>query len=420
MIKLRQIEKVAHFLMLFILVEAFLPLRRVMTAGEFDPFEGDPLFRSLILVGYLILIPIILLQPQRVFRMVLQSPHLWLLVLLAFISIFWSGVPDLTLRRSAAVLLTSLYGVTLAVRFSLDEILELLGWVLGLCMLLSLFFILLIPDWGIDLYQGDYVWRGIFAHKNGLGNRAVLTVLVLLTLLRRKGDHPYKVWLWRIGIGLAVVLLMGSQSATALVLFGALIAGAVLLLLLYRLRRSWQVVLPTIFILMGLGAIVLIENNETILAFFGRGATLTGRIPLWLNILPLAMERFWLGYGFSSFWLGWEGPSAQIWAVSGWQPGYSHNGFLDLWLNLGMVGVILAIVLLLDLFIYSLLLYIRKNSDAQFWILFLVVIIMLNMVEGALLRTNSIWWVLLVYYASRRNIRFTSKAPEVKLQLAYE
>ena len=403
----RRAEAIGHFIMLLILLEAFLPLMQKMTVGDFDPVEGDPLRRALLLVGYLFLVPALMFYPKRAFRMVIQSPLLWFLAILAFVSVFWSGVPDLTLRRSAAVLLTTLYGLTLAVRFSFDDLLELLGWALWLCLILSLFLILFLPDWGFHTYQGELVWRGIFAHKNSLGNKAVLSLLVMMTLWSQNGAHPKKRWVWGVGIALATLMLIGSKSATGLVLTMTLVLGAVMLYFMRSLQRSWQIILPAGLIIGGLVAIVVVDNYQTILTLFGRGSTLTGRIPLWQNILPLAMDRFWLGYGYSSFWLGWEGPSAQIWSVLTWQPGYAHNGYLDLWLNLGMIGLIAGLVLILELFIYAFYIHFIKAINVRFWILFLMLIILLNATEGTFLRTNSIWWVMIVYVASIRRIKIT-------------
>ncbi|MFU8771954.1 MAG: O-antigen ligase family protein, partial [Anaerolineales bacterium] len=127
-------------------------------------------------------------------------------------------------------------------------------------------------------------------------------------------------------------------------------------------------------------------------------------------------DRFWLGYGLNSFWLGWEGPSAQIWAVSGWQPGYAHNGYLDLWLSLGIIGLTLGVILLIYLLIYSFYFYIIKRLDTQFWILFLIFVFLLNFSEGTLLRSNSIWWVMIVYFASMIKIRVKPK-PELSMGL---
>jgi O-antigen ligase len=45
-----------------------------------------------------------------------------------------------------------------------------------------------------------------------------------------------------------------------------------------------------------------------------------------------------LGYGFSAFWNGMHGESANVIAAAHWFFGYAHNGFLEIILQVGLVG----------------------------------------------------------------------------------
>jgi O-antigen ligase len=76
----------------------------------------------------------------------------------------------------------------------------------------------------------------------------------------------------------------------------------------------------------------------------GRDPTLTGRTEVWKLVLTLAGNPLW-GTGFESFWLGHR--LEQIWAVYWWHPNEAHNGYIEMFLNLGWIGIFLFGVLLI-------------------------------------------------------------------------
>ena len=67
----------------------------------------------------------------------------------------------------------------------------------------------------------------------------------------------------------------------------------------------------------------------------GRNQDLTGRTGLWRDLLRIN-ENPILGTGFESFWLGVR--LEKLWAIYWWRPNEAHNGYLEMFLNLGAVG----------------------------------------------------------------------------------
>jgi hypothetical protein len=80
---------------------------------------------------------------------------IWVLVGIALASAIWTVAPDITLRRSLLLLGTTLFGIYLAMRYSLREQLQLLSWALGLVILLSIVFAI-----GIAILRFDGHSRG--------------------------------------------------------------------------------------------------------------------------------------------------------------------------------------------------------------------------------------------------------------------
>src|SRR5947199_1655229 len=109
----------------------------------------------------------------------------------------------------------------------------------------------------------------------------------------------------------------------------------------------------------------------------------------------------WLGYGYGGFWLYWDGPSAEIWRVCivryGWLPPNGHDGFLDLWLDLGLVGLVAFLVSLFGSIGRAVrLAHASRRFDDLFPTILLYFTILANLTESALVTHNSLIWVLLV------------------------
>jgi O-antigen ligase len=83
-----------------------------------------------------------------------------------------------------------------------------------------------------------------------------------------------------------------------------------------------------------------------LLSALGRNATLSGRTEIWNLVLVSIGKRPLLGYGFYAFWLGLRGESARLIVGTNWVFGYAHNGILEIWLQLGLVGVGLFVLTL--------------------------------------------------------------------------
>jgi O-antigen ligase len=70
----------------------------------------------------------------------------------------------------------------------------------------------------------------------------------------------------------------------------------------------------------------------------GRDSTLTGRTALWSQLLRVQVDPLF-GTGFESFWLGHR--VERLWSIYWWHPNQAHNGYLEIFLNLGWTGILL-------------------------------------------------------------------------------
>jgi O-antigen ligase len=393
------LEKLLHIAMLSLIAGAVIPLWRGMSGRLIDPYEGDSLVRTLLFLGYVLVVFRVLLRLSWVKAIFLKGWPVWLFILWAVISFFWSTAPEVTFRRTVAVMLTTLYGFYLSYRYSVEEFLRILGYLFLVLLFGSLLVIIALPDWGIMSFPHEGAWRGVFVHKNVLGRFSALAGLVFaLLMIRDRNVH------WLAGLGLSVLLLMGSRSTTSLVLFGTMVFLLAYLGLEWRFRRFRRVWHFYFFILFSVGAMVLASNYEVILEALGKDVTLTGRVPLWLTLLPFVMDRLWTGYGLGGFWLGWEGPSGEVWSMVKWEAPHGHNGYLDLALDLGLPGLGLGLMLVVLVLLRAWKVYLSSGptlKSATFLGIAMFEFIY-NFAESTFLGVHNFFWLLLVWLFARR------------------
>ncbi len=321
------------------------------------------------------------------------------LLSVCLLSALWSCDPALTLRRAAALGGTSLFGVFLALDFSLDEVLDMAAaaqvWVMILCVVS----VLAAPEQGIMSGYHEGAWRGLFIHKNTMGRSMVLAALLFLAD-RGGGSKRLMNLLY---VFLALFLLFMSSSR------GAQMVMALVLLFLPMARQLGrpEFAFRTRFWIMLAGYALLfcaaVFCLERLFPLLGREPTMTGRAELWAAIFETLGNRLWLGHGFGAYW---EGPGKALkYAWGLWDASHAHNGWLEACLGLGVAGLMLLASCFWSVCRNALALYRRSGRERLVWmILFLLFMFLMNGLENVTLRQNSIYWTLFCFVAVRQPV----------------
>jgi exopolysaccharide production protein ExoQ len=244
-----------------------------------------------------------------------------------FMSTLWSVDPQTTLRRSFIYLIFVLASIGIANNLSGDEYLELLRRLIFLSAIASL---VLLPISPSSALMSDGPMRGIFTHKNVLGQVMAAGVLVSLHGMR-VGGHRLSC---AVKIIMFAVLAFASRSSTSLMTIFVFCAVEIYLALT---RRNF-VALMMMFIVTIPAFVVFVLSPDLILGFLGKDATLTGRTDLWEFVKICISQRPLLGWGFSAFWLSTNPAAAEISTNLGWSVPQAHNGLYELLLEVGGVG----------------------------------------------------------------------------------
>ncbi len=344
----------------------------------------------------------------------LRQPLLALLFLLPLASALWSVDADMTLLRTLMLLGTSAFGLFVGWHYERHRLIRLLAIGVSVNLCVSAFMIVAVPSIGIDntaAWTGT--WVGAFMHKNGLGAAVGVAIVILCYAIPTSTGALRLVFAMM--LGLAAVLLLGSRSATALVVT---IVALLLILGFWLWRSAPGLVVATLLasaLAVPLLVVIFAGQSEAVFALLldslEKDVTVHGRTEIWALVWPYVTDRFWLGYGYGSFWqpgFPWFG---QLQARLNYAPHYSHNGLVELWIAGGVLTVSTAMLVYLGALAKAALLAVRERTqlDAAFAFVFLVSFALRNLTEASLLQGNDFLWLtfVAVVVATTKSVTFS-------------
>jgi O-antigen ligase len=385
------LEKTFTVAMLFYTTGAFLPFLTARLSG-YSGLGPNAVVFAIQGMFYAIAFCFIAARWQIVFQGAWNAKWILALLMIAFVSTAWSQDPMITLRRAAVLCATTAFGIYFATRFDVPDQLRLLAWTCGLVICASFLCAIFLPQYGIDhtFHYGD--WQGAFYQKNMLARAMVLATLVFLFVRFQSGNA-----LRWIGLAGSLTLLGLSRSVSGIIVFGIILVSWPLYSL-FRTKFTFAVpVITVIFTVLAASAAIAYQALPTLLEMMNRDEGLTGRIDLWDAVWLSISRRPWLGYGFDAFWQGMQGESANILTAIGWTPAYAHNGFLDLVLGLGFIGLAVFAIGYLALWRRALTLVSKVPGPSATWLcMYLAFMLFYNLTEGPVVSQNNITWVLYV------------------------
>jgi len=378
---------------LLLLTGAFMNLF-ISPEQQLDPGEGLPGMRYVWAAIYVGVVVLWWRRGSENRSLLFERRAIIGLVALALASAAWSEAPATTMRRGFALVGTSVMALYFASRFRLREQLGILAGALGACVGFSFLFGFLHLGRSVDDVAG--AWYGIYTQRNALGTVMVFGVLVFLLWGRVAEERRWLAWSL---VALAFILILLSGSVTSLVAFGVVLLSFPMVSVIRRFERTGRFLILAGVILIAAGWWAGTSLDKVTEAM-GRDSSLTGRTELWGASLLFALDRPLLGYGYNAFWLGLEGPSAEVWQIVGWAAPNAHNGLLEIWLDLGIAGVAIAAIGFASYLREAFRLVHETLRWEYAWpLLFFVTLLTLNLTETAFFQGNSIYWFLYVVAA---------------------
>jgi exopolysaccharide production protein ExoQ len=326
------------------------------------------------------------------------------LPVLAIISSLWSSDASQSFVSGMILAVFTIFALYVGDRFSFQEQIELIMMAGAIALPLSVVLAVLMPS----VYAPSNGWSGIFGQKQTC---AVAAILWLITALHWKTSGLYQNSCRVICMLLSVLLLVMSRSRT-----GWALAGIALLLsaALWAMRKM-PATESLLLILLGLGIAAGIgylaySHLTTVVTSVGKDSTLSQRTIIWAAVWPEIMKRPILGFGFNAFWKGLYGPSQDVVMASGWNVFQAQDGFLDVWLAVGIVGVALIVVMLFEAAKNAVRSFHSEHSAFVRWCIVMIVCTLLyNIGESTIGHIQIIWFVFLLAYAGLNEIATTER-----------
>jgi exopolysaccharide production protein ExoQ len=308
----------------------------------------------------------------------------------AILSVIWSDIPSTSAINSLRMAINLALVVYLFERYSSNDIQKLLLLVGSVAAAGSIFLVFAFPQYGLQS-RGVYAlgaWEGIFGQKNMCG----LEMLILLLpafFVKLTGTSARILRSGYIAIVLGIIVM--TRSAGAWVVSILCLLFVALLKLTARMPRKDAAIVALAAagaaVTMGL---ILLANYNTFMFALGKDPTMTGRTVLWSGLMHVAMQRPLLGYGYMAFWQGINGPSRYLALQLNW-PGLagSESGLLELWLELGIVGLLLYLVVFARSVKDAFYCLSRGASPAALWYISILFYVVATNIEGGLLLAPS-------------------------------
>jgi exopolysaccharide production protein ExoQ len=371
----------------------------VMRAGSVE--EGNPLdaliYLSLIVAGMWVLN-----QRQVSLSEVLQKNG-WLMAFIAycFIAIVWSEYPFSSFKRWIKILG---HPVMVLIVFTepdpKEALVRLMKRSAYILLPFSIMAIKYYPGIGRmwDSWTGAPLNCGITQGKNGVGADCLILGLFffwhLLQIWRAPKGKQRRDELYLIAFLLFMVVWLLRQAHSATSTLSLLIAMAIIVIL----GRRWvnkrligtYVVLAVIVLVLGELTFGLIER---IVDLTGHEATLIGRAELWRRLLAMHTNPVF-GVGFESFWLG-----DRLVLIKGdlpWQPNEAHNGYLETYLNLGLIGLLMLVGLIIVTFGKIRLELLQNFEWGRFRLALLAAVVFHNWTEASFRGLSLMWFAFYI------------------------
>jgi exopolysaccharide production protein ExoQ len=406
---------------MFFLYSASRPLGGWLGSGGSTIAEGSGIDR--LFVSTLILLGLVILFRRGISLFAVLQENKWLTLLCAYMlfSVLWSDYSLISFKRWFRFCGTPIMALVIltdpAPRAATELIMRRTAYVL---IPLSLVLIRYYSSVGInyDLWTGERMWVGVTTQKNGLGRLCLISAFFLIwAIIRAWPEKSAPAVAKRIKAdalicSIALFLLRGPSGAHSATSIAALALGIAMYVILSRTWRHDQqprstLQMTAVAMAVFCGILFPLAGGSAVggvLSIMGRDVTFTGRTVLWQAILPVALANPILGVGYGSFWI--KPPISYDLSI---MVNESHNGYLDIFVETGVVGLSLFLIFLFCSCLSARKALLLDREWGAFALCFLLIIVVHNITESSFLRpTNHMGAVFFLFAMLARRFEASS------------
>jgi exopolysaccharide production protein ExoQ len=367
--------------------------------------QGSPIDR--LIYSALILFSIVILSKRIAALSKILTNNKWIVLWFLYcgISIAWSDYPFVAFKRLINGIGTALMALVVMTELNPVESLKTLVRRCAYVLIpLSILLIKYYRDLGIvfNEWTGEEMVTGVTGNKNLLGALCLFTGFLffydVVTSWHHKNEpvnNKKKLVINILLLCMIVLLLIKSNSATSLVTF--LIGCSIFIAFGFPIIKKN---IKNVGILIFIFCIVLFILEQTfnlsetiIVEHLGRNMTFTERSFLWSALLDTGTNPI-IGTGYGSFWVGKR--LELIWSKFIWQPNEAHNGYLEIYLELGLLGLALLSGMIMNTYRKVRRSFIYEFDYARLRMGLLAAVLLHNITEASFNRVSLMWFIFLI------------------------
>ena len=375
--------------------------------GSNAAMEGSPIDGAFFQILLIAAVCVLIRRANRVGKFMAVSFPLPVLIYFVFclLSVIWSDYSLVVLKKwiksiedVAMILIVVTDAEPVA---ALRRLFSRLGFIL---LPYSMLLIKYYPGNGrfYGFWDGGEMNVGVTQDKNFLGvisfvlsMGALWRVLAILSGEEASPDRRRHLWAQGILLAMGIWLLSVANSATSLVCF---ILGAGFMLVtrrpFFRNHPAGVHVLVASLIVIT-GVVMLLGGGASVTHALGRNPTLTGRTEIWAAVIPMAPNPL-VGAGFESFWLN-PLVHSRLWSMFPNLPlNEAHDGYIEVYLNLGWIGLVLIALILLDAYRRANQAFRRMPALGGLLLAYVLTGVTYNMTEAGFRMLNPFWILFLL------------------------
>ncbi|MEY4263265.1 MAG: hypothetical protein RLY88_973 [Actinomycetota bacterium] len=349
---------------------------------------------------------------------------LYLLLAWMALSTIWSAYPGFSALATLAQLLTTLVAIFLAALFSWRHLLRIFANVIRFTLISSLLFEFIAaaivhgPIAPIfKNYEGDvppapaFYWtqghlfdgnriQGIVGNSNLLAYVAMLGVVIFFVEYLIVGTSR---WLSAASLVLSVGAIWLAKSAGVGFAMAAIAISAIVSFAAEGKDRATRHKYYRIaWASAGTVAVIVLFYRAQVFELIGKSPDMTGRSGIWKIVLHLIEQKPWLGWGWISYWVPGVKPYDGLVVINNVPYFQAHNAYLDVWLQLGIIGLLIFAALLVVSFVKIWRLAVRHTSALYLWPIFILIgLLVWSLTESRMLIESG--WLILTLLAVKVN-----------------
>ncbi|OZF55495.1 O-antigen ligase [Rhodococcus sp. 14-2470-1a] len=238
--------------------------------------------------------------------------------------------------------------------------------------------------------------NGLYVHSNQFATVCVLGIVTFVTEWRLKLVGKLSGVGWVV-VGIATLWFTDSRTGLVVAVFAGV--SGILLVTLGRSRMSSSSLsVVSVVALAGSVWLVLMTPLSEVSVALGRSSDLTGRTEIWTAVIREIGRGPWFGTGFMAAWRSNNPATQRIWHDIGFHAGHAHNGYLDLVLQLGVVGTFLVMIILIWMVVSSVAMFSDTKSAYYGWVFAISVSQLVYNITETRITFGVVWFLIFLGY----------------------